>query len=477
MANGISHRLMPTMKSCREPRLKIIRQLRNLQVFTAREVIQEWEIYFKRKWVKGPPGNGIVAFSAKEDTVNIYLCIKSVLDGDTPIELVDGMFDFCRMQGCYPSHSEMCLYVALSQNDPLKISKVFADKGIPSLESLWFANDEEETKETRHDYDDDDGLPRYSDHNNSGSGSKSKPRLELLLDKSNEPSRLRKVLPALKITGLVILAPLLRISERRQRREVFDDNGDYSGATPGSADQKPMPPIPGPTSTSGCNNSFLRSLERFTTTNEDVAFRGEFALHKLLSETLGDAYSAARHWTSPQRHLHNTHLPRLDCAAASPDAASHFRFEDPDGAFTALLVNESYLAAREWLARPPTYHIDVRATRRGLHTEFDLGDRELGKAKRYTVMRKGPEDETPRDVYLIARVYELDIFAAMKVDTKGKGRRGERQGDEAYKVAFLVDPWACWHNGTLDISIKNGSRASIGRSYVGEADADLSHGA
>jgi hypothetical protein len=51
------------------------------------------------------------------------------------------------MKGENPRHSEMCLHVALSQKDGTRIEKLFADKGIPSLESLRFADVEESESE------------------------------------------------------------------------------------------------------------------------------------------------------------------------------------------------------------------------------------------------------------------------------------------------------------------------------------------
>lgn len=76
------------------------------------------------------------------------------------MKLVNELFNFCGMQANDPPHSEICLHVALSQNDPVDIHRVFTNKEIPSLESLRFAND---VAADDHDWEDDDeGLPRYS---------------------------------------------------------------------------------------------------------------------------------------------------------------------------------------------------------------------------------------------------------------------------------------------------------------------------
>jgi hypothetical protein len=101
-------------------------------------VIQEYHVSYKGKLVKGPPGNGHVALTiTKDDILKVYLAKAAF---ETGLELVDEMFNFCGMIHDNPQHSEMCLHVALSQTNPARIMKVFSDKGIPSLESLKFAD-------------------------------------------------------------------------------------------------------------------------------------------------------------------------------------------------------------------------------------------------------------------------------------------------------------------------------------------------
>jgi hypothetical protein len=104
-------------------------------------VIQEYHVSYKGKLVKGPPGNGHVALTiTKDDILKVYLAKAAF---ETGLELVDEMFNFCGMMHDNPQHSEMCLHVALSQTNPARIMKVFSDKGIPSLESLKFADQDD----------------------------------------------------------------------------------------------------------------------------------------------------------------------------------------------------------------------------------------------------------------------------------------------------------------------------------------------
>ncbi len=61
---------------------------------------------------------------------------------------------------------------------------------------------------------------------------------------------------------------------------------------------------------------------------------------------------------------------------------------------------------------------------------------------------KGDEGEVPKDVYILVRVYDVNIdefaqgnVAAVGGKDKGKGREDDEGGK---KVLFLVDPWECY---------------------------------
>lgn len=158
----------------------MIKQLRNLQVYTADEVIQEWRVRYKGKWVKGPPGNGNVALVAENDILKIYLAAKGGFETDqTPVELVDEVFNFCGILTHNPEHSEMCLHVALSQSNPTRISKVFADKGIPSLESLKFADADKSNSDEDEEYPRAAKSPETKGSSSSGPKERSRPFRDL----------------------------------------------------------------------------------------------------------------------------------------------------------------------------------------------------------------------------------------------------------------------------------------------------------
>lgn len=57
---------------------------------------------------------------------------------------------------------------------------------------------------------------------------------------------------------------------------------------------------------------------------------------------------------------------------------------------------------------------------------------------------KGDIDSIPTDIYILVRVYEVDIIAT---DENGKEKDGS-------KIAFLVDPWEYYHADRLILKHK-----------------------
>jgi hypothetical protein len=133
-----------------------------------------------------------------------------------------------------------------------------------------------------------------------------------------------------------------------------------------------------------------------------------------------------------------------------------------DGTFTQLLAASSASFAsldlpaarlQKWTARPPLYHIDVKTTRGGLTSEFEVSSTMFKRARVLSVMMqqmKGDVDEIPKDVYILARVYDVDMVAGEETDI-GKGKGKENFGS---KIVFLLDPWEQYHKDRLILKHK-----------------------
>ncbi|KUJ23972.1 uncharacterized protein LY89DRAFT_712924 [Mollisia scopiformis] len=424
-------RLIPTTKNHRARRQEIVKELRNLQVYTADEVIQEWCVTYKKKAVKGPPGNGRVALVAENDVLKIYLAVKGGFEMEqTPIELVDEMFTFCGMQAQNPPHSEMCLHIALSQGNLAGISKVFADKGIPSLEGLKFAD--RRTSE--------DGTKDEMEEGQGADGSKNK-------------FRVLRELPLI-VLGLpvgIVVGVGAGVGSLIKSRKLFDgkvdgddDKIDKSNPKPKKKVKPAKPQRPakapkqGDSGFDNFQNSLSRGLARLqlaTLCSETVAFRGELYVHKILASALGQNYNPLIHWTFPRRS--RAHIPRFHTSNSFSHAT--FTFTDPSGAFTQLLHTHHYPGAANWAADPPTYHIDVKAAKGDVKSEFVLSPVEFERAKRFSVLMR-EEGKGPRDVYILARVFDVGV-------------QEEGEGEES-RMVFLVDPWEFWHAGRMGVRVE-----------------------
>jgi hypothetical protein len=149
-----------------------------------------------------------------------------------------------------------------------------------------------------------------------------------------------------------------------------------------------------------------------------------------LEETLGQNYNPRQHWTSKRRA--RAGLPTF--SSNSPDSHSTFKFSDVNGTFAQLLIDDSFLAAKNWLISPPTYHIDVKSTKGDFRSEFSISPAQFRRARDLSVMMqqiKGDVDSIPTDAYILARAYEVDLIVN---DEGGKGK-------DISRTVFLVDPW------------------------------------
>ena len=224
---------------------------------------------------------------ADEGVLKIFLATKSGVELDeTPMELVDEIFNFCGMLAHNPEHSEMCLHVAMSQSNSSRISKVFADKGIPSLESLEFADADEEDQEDKEDDEKRQLPPSYSE----GESSKTKSR-------PFGDFSVAETVFAVPV-GIAFGLGALFKSKRHFDGEVEEHDalrapsGKSANTTSEAKNTKVrtsnMQPREGSNGLQNFHKSFSRGLLRLriacsSTCDEDVAFKGEFAVSSTVS--------------------------------------------------------------------------------------------------------------------------------------------------------------------------------------------------
>ncbi|KAE9371829.1 hypothetical protein N431DRAFT_559247 [Stipitochalara longipes BDJ] len=184
------------------------------------------------------------------------------------------------------------------------------------------------------------------------------------------------------------------------------------------------------------------------------------AVHKALARTLGNNYNPRIHWRSKRRT--KAGFPLVSCPLED-DQPPTFSFSDVVGTFTQLLAAKptdySYLSSagnmlKGWLTRPPTYHLDVKTTRGGLKEEFEVSGAMVKRARDWSVIvqqMRGDIEEVPTDVYILVRVYDVDVGALVREENGGKGKERDEVGPQ---MVFVVDPWDAYHKDRLLLKSK-----------------------
>jgi hypothetical protein len=85
-----------------------------------------------------------------------------------------------------------------------------------------------------------------------------------------------------------------------------------------------------------------------------------------------------------------------------------FTISDTSSAFTQFLTKLTK-SADSWLAKPPTYHLEVKTTAGGLLDEFNLSHGEFVRARRY----RTPDYGFPTDVSVLVRVWYVNSFVSI----------------------------------------------------------------
>jgi hypothetical protein len=130
--------LIPVTKSNVKDRRLVLKRLRNLEVHTADQVIQEWTIKSNNVEVRGRPKPGHVVLTTDGDILKIFLAKNYFEDEHNPEELVEELFCFCGMdrKSSTPKDAKYCLQVILTEKTNARIKAILESNGAPSLESL-----------------------------------------------------------------------------------------------------------------------------------------------------------------------------------------------------------------------------------------------------------------------------------------------------------------------------------------------------
>jgi hypothetical protein len=140
-----SARLRPDTETSAS-RKRISKQVRNLEVFTAQGVTQDWSLMVGPREIRGRSSKGHVVLSADDDTLRIYLTQGYISSVRNPDELVEQLASFCSITNHY------LLNIVLTECDTRRIEEVFQKRGISSLAPEEDAEEEDEDNDDEYQY-------------------------------------------------------------------------------------------------------------------------------------------------------------------------------------------------------------------------------------------------------------------------------------------------------------------------------------
>jgi len=154
-------------------------------------------------------------------------------------------------------------------------------------------------------------------------------------------------------------------------------------------------------------------------------------IHELLKQLLGDNYNPMKHWTSKNRTISGF-------SVFDENNHASFTLPDPSGTFTAFLMYAGNPEAAAWESRPPTYHLEVKSTLGGLHSNFVFETAEFSRARKFTASESA--NGKVADVSILVRV----------VNVRDKPQQ-----------FFFADPWEWYMSDKLEMEARDGFKACL----------------
>jgi len=333
-----------------EHRKRTLRMLQNMEVYTATDIIQRWSVTINGREIEGRPSPGQVVLTPSENNLKIYLRQKYFERERNPTELVEKLKVVIGLK----QEWKYLLHIILTESNVDRILSILEDHGVPMS------------------YPEDDGNQDWL-----VSPMRRRPSLDLSGDFFGSEMETFTVISSQTIANM--------LGGVGAGSDAFgDDAGEGSsstvnGTTGGSGDfgdfgeDSPFGAgfrIVGPRR--GPHHHAINDRGIGDAVDDELAFAGElFVFTKFveLMDRLGgeERFDAETHWTSPLRERAG-----IEPFTGVPGSCSAFTIEDRNGQYIDLFAKSGIPEARSWRSRPPTWHIEVKSTRRGLNEEFSL---------------------------------------------------------------------------------------------------------
>ncbi|KAF2177739.1 hypothetical protein K469DRAFT_676716 [Zopfia rhizophila CBS 207.26] len=440
-------------------RRKTLRCLRKLEVYKSERVIIEWTVTTPNGETKyGSAESGLVASKPTAHGLKIFIAQDSTDIGPPPLELQEELAKLCDINS--KENFALLLYV-LMQQEPGSIEETLDRKGLskevpefddvkgPCDEPQAPAGVEERKQKPRHNHKfrfrafrarckpvHNEELSHEFDH-----FIQKVERVSLLQKKFDRPwgsTDASKLLLQIckfealdanlllpqgnpKYSGSVIEDPLTSLFDSKTgiwKASILNDETLHR------------------LNTGDLDSSHFHALgTAVDLVDEEIQYVAELSVAQFLEANLGTEYSASEHWTSTLRSRsgYGPYYQR-------PTECCTFTLTNQQYSFSKLLAQLGYRHATSW-TRHITYHIQVIASERELHSPFTLHPHLVKKAQEFS-LRYVPRNDADVQINLFILILVQDI-----------------RGDPT--MAMFIDPWEMHVQGNLDLLALSPYRASF----------------
>jgi hypothetical protein len=123
---------VPVSTVNKSKRKAVLRQLQNVQVYTAEKVVQRYTVKYQNMDFEGIEHPGFVVLAPDDETLKVYLKDGYFENERNPLELVEKLAAFTGIEQRLPNGIYL-LHVVLTESSRNRIIKALADNGIPEF--------------------------------------------------------------------------------------------------------------------------------------------------------------------------------------------------------------------------------------------------------------------------------------------------------------------------------------------------------
>jgi hypothetical protein len=383
----------------RPERTQIAKQLKNLQVYTARKVQQKLSVQLGHNEVSGCPRPGKVALHSENDILQIYLLKKDLNSAASTsyVELVDQLAAFCG----FGAEEKSLLFLVIFSNEHRIIKDQFDKHGIRALRADEEVGEDFYVPERQSNKLDSGSRPGEDFDIDEIVG-----RMRLIAEGfytgknirifSGEGMKLSKVARGGKVDRSALAA------SDGEPLDIILASSDDDSSTDSDSSRGARYSIPGQLCViaSAHEKRPRKNRKQHRKIDEKLAAASEAFVSHLnnrlsfisissnssvlckvsayLGYILQGSYKPDQHWT---RKIREQVGSGYGSSQSGEDSLSAFTIPDRNGVFTKFLLDNGCSEAKAWLERPPVYHLEVTGTRGDERSKFPISNSQIARVR------------------------------------------------------------------------------------------------